>query len=73
MKNNKDFNRIPDVKNACRLLFNDKINTEAFKLKCFTPRPDLIIHLFKVIGINNILKDITFKFQKKWKKKLVQI
>ena len=35
IKKKRNFNKIPDIKNACRLLINDEINSNAFKLKGF--------------------------------------
>lgn len=68
MKN--DVKKLPYAKNACRSIINDEINPAAFKLQGFNPWPSQIIDLFYVIGIKNIFKHITKKFQKRWKKKI---
>jgi len=68
MKN--DVKKLPDAKNACRSIINDEINPTVFKLQGFNPKPGHIINLFNVIGVREIFKHITKKFQRRWQKKI---
>ena len=64
----KDVKKLINVKNSCRSIINDEINPTFFKLQSSNPNPIHIIHLFNEIGVRDIFKHITKRFQRRWQK-----
>lgn len=61
----KKNDRIIDIRNACRIILNDQINSNAFILGK-NPRPKVISGYFKIIGKKKVFEECTVEFQKKW-------
>ncbi len=61
----KKIDRIIDIRNACRIILKDQINSDAFILGK-NPRPKVISSYFKIIGKKKVFEECTIEFQKKW-------
>ena len=62
----KKFDRIIDIRSACRIILKDQINSNAFILGGKNPKHDVISKYFKIIGKRKIFEKVTIEFQKKW-------
>lgn len=66
---NKDrIDRLADIDLACRRVFSGIIDPEVFTSTGGNPNPKTIKMILKNIGIDDIFRRITPKFEAKWKK-----